>query len=297
MREDKLVNYNYNSIKYFLSVAKRKSISKAATSLGISQSALSQSMKDLEYSLGVKLFTRNTRGIVLTKEGQTMYENAIIGDNYIEKAIIDSIRVNRYDTLKTFRVSISSSLFRIIMSPIMKDIVKKYPDVNFEFYSSTLDADVAKKILNCEMDLIIFKTDEAFKLKEVVCERLTELNYCLSYNPEYYDFKAEVSLEDLKDVPIIRKKRDGRNDNSWILTNFKQIITCKNDNGILELIKNGAGIGFYPIELVEKENLKTIKSLEFVPVKRTVEACYLESNAIAEDIVNTFNSIFKQDIS
>lgn len=293
MREEKIINYNYDAIKYFLSVARHGSLSKSANSLGISQSALSQSMKNLEESLGVTLFTRNTRGIILTAEGKALYENALTGNDYFEKAITEAIRINKFDTNKTFRISLSGTLFNIMISPIMNRIVKKYPNVNFEFTTYTPDTDVAKRLLNCKDDLIIIKTDEKFNLKEVNVKELMELNFFFAYNPKFYRFNDIVYLEDIKDVPIIRKKRIGKYDNTWVLTEFKQTITCTSDKNILELIKGGAGIGFYPAELVKKEGLKSLELKDYKPIKRIVEACYLNNNAIALDIIKMIEEEYK----
>ena len=69
------------------------------------------------------------------------------------------------------------------------------------------------------------------------------------------------------------------------MTSFSHIIICESDRNILELIKSGAGIGIYPKEYIEEEELSTVE-LEDVPeTKRIVEASFLNSNKIAKDIV------------
>lgn len=285
MKDQNIVNYNYDSIKYFLSVAKHGSLSKAAYSLGISQSALSQSMQNLEKSLGVSLFTRNTRGIILTEEGRILQKNASIGNNYFEEAIIQTLRINKFEKNKDFIIDISGSLFSIFLVPIMNKITVKYPDVNFKVISSTPENDVVKNLQNGKADLIILKTGDNFFLKEVGNRKIKELNYYIVYNPKHFKFSDNVKLIDIKDIPIIRKHRTGRYDNSWIMVSFSQIITCASDRNVLELIKRGVGIGIYPIELAEQEKLKILNVDDYKSKKRTVEACYLESNIIAKDIV------------
>lgn len=285
MKETNIVNYNYDSIKYFLSVAKYGSLSKAAYSLGISQSALSQSMQNLEKSLGVSLFTRNTRGIILTEEGKILQKNACIGNNYFEEAIIQTLRTNKFDKNEDFIIDISGSLFSIFLVPIMNKIAVKYPRVNFKVISSTPENDVVKNLQNGKADLIILKTGDNFVLKEVGNRKIKELNYYVVYNPEYFKFDENMKLNDIKDMPIIRKHRTGRYDNSWIMVSFSQIITCASDRNILELIKKGVGVGIYPIELAKQEKLSILNIDDYEPIKRIVEACYLESNTIAKDIV------------
>ena len=285
MKRHNIVNYNYDSIKYFLSVAKHGSLSKAAYSLGISQSALSQSMQNLESSLGLTLFTRNTRGIILTEEGKTLQKLAAIGNNYFEEGIIQTLRTNKFDKNANFIIDISGSLFGVFLAPIMNDVIAKYPNVNFKVISRTSENDVVNNLQNSKADLIILKTGANFVLKEVGIRKITELNYCVVYNSEYFQFNDNVKLNDIKDIPIIRKHRTGRYDNSWIMVSFSQIITCASDRNILELIKNGVGIGIYPIELAKREKLSILNIEDYEPIKRIVEACYLESNIIAKDVV------------
>ena len=285
MKDPNIVNYNYDSIKYFLSVAEHGSLSKAAYSLGISQSALSQSMQNLEKSLGVSLFTRNTRGIILTAEGRILQKNASIGNNYFEEAIIQTLRTNKFDKNMDFIIDMSGSLFSVFLVPIMNKIIIKYPNINFKVISSTPENDVVKNLQNGKADLIILKTGDNFFLKEVGNRKIKELNYYIVYNPKYFKFNDNVKLNDIKNIPIIRKHRTGRYDNSWIMVSFSQIITCASDRNVLELIKKGVGIGIYPIELAEQEKLKILNVDDYKSKKRTVEACYLESNIIAKDIV------------
>ncbi|MDC9604131.1 LysR family transcriptional regulator [Xenorhabdus griffiniae] len=61
----------------FIVVAKNKSINKATKELFITQSPISRSLKKLECSLGVKLFVRKNQGLVLTEEGERLYNKVL----------------------------------------------------------------------------------------------------------------------------------------------------------------------------------------------------------------------------
>ena len=65
---------DFDLYKVFCEVVKYKSISKAADSMFVSQSAITQSIKKLEHLLGGKLFFRNKYGVELTDEGKKLYE-------------------------------------------------------------------------------------------------------------------------------------------------------------------------------------------------------------------------------
>ena len=66
---------NLSQYKIFYEVAKAGNISKAAKELFISQPAISKVISKLEENLEITLFTRNSRGVALTMEGQTLYEH------------------------------------------------------------------------------------------------------------------------------------------------------------------------------------------------------------------------------
>ena len=68
------MDQNLSLYRAFYEVAKHLNISIAAKELYISQPAISKSIKKLEDNLGVSLFTRSSRGVALTEEGQVLYD-------------------------------------------------------------------------------------------------------------------------------------------------------------------------------------------------------------------------------
>ena len=76
------MNINFELYKVFYEVANAKSISKGAEKLMISQPAVSQSIQTLENELGGKLFVRTPKGVVLTNEGEILFDYIKEGMNY-----------------------------------------------------------------------------------------------------------------------------------------------------------------------------------------------------------------------
>ncbi|MDR0491649.1 MAG: LysR family transcriptional regulator, partial [Oscillospiraceae bacterium] len=70
------MDINLELYRYFCEVAKVGNVTKAAETLFISQSAVSQAIIQLEDKLGCKLFNRNKRGVTLTSEGDVLYSYA-----------------------------------------------------------------------------------------------------------------------------------------------------------------------------------------------------------------------------
>ena len=66
------MNYSLRQLKVFVTVAQAKSFSRAGEMIGLSQSAVSHSVKELENQTGVRLLDRTTREVVLTEAGQQL---------------------------------------------------------------------------------------------------------------------------------------------------------------------------------------------------------------------------------
>ena len=79
---------NLSQYKIFYEVAKAGNISKAAKELYISQPAISKAISKLEDSLGLSLFTRSSRGVQLTSEGEILFEHTKEAFDKIESAIL-----------------------------------------------------------------------------------------------------------------------------------------------------------------------------------------------------------------
>lgn len=292
MENIKLSNYNYDSIKYFISVAKHGSLSLAAKSLGISQSALSQSMKNLEQSLNVTLFNRNTRGVILTEEGKVLYQQASIGDKYFKEALVETLRKKTFESNKVFKISISTSLSRIFFNDKIRQIQEILPGINLQFVKQSLENEIVDLLQTGAYDLIILKSTEDFNLKEIEMKKISTFNYVFSYNPLYYKLPETLSIEELSKFCVIMKERTGRNDNTWIKYSFNKFIDCRNDNQCLEMIKSGAGIGIYPKELLETNKLKMLNVEKYKPTKRIVYACYLQSNLLAKKVAKELSKLY-----
>ena len=65
---------NFNDLQVFVAVARERSFTRAAAQLGVSQSALSHTVRGLEERLGVRLLTRTTRSVSMTEAGERLYD-------------------------------------------------------------------------------------------------------------------------------------------------------------------------------------------------------------------------------
>lgn len=123
---------NLNELQAFVTVAREGSFTRAAAQLGVTQSALSQSMRGLEERLGIRLLTRTTRSVSPTEAGDRLLQ--AIGYRFDEiEAELDALTVLRDKPAGTVRITCGDLVLRDIILPRLLPLLREYPDVNIEF--------------------------------------------------------------------------------------------------------------------------------------------------------------------
>ncbi|MBO5474569.1 MAG: LysR family transcriptional regulator [Lachnospiraceae bacterium] len=120
--------HNLEYYKVFYYVAKHKSLTAAAGELAISQPAVSQSLRQLETALGVKLFTRVSKGVRLTKEGEMLY--SYVSKGY-EQILLGQQKVRQMLNLDLGEIHIGASdmTLQYYLLPYLERFHEKYPGI------------------------------------------------------------------------------------------------------------------------------------------------------------------------
>jgi DNA-binding transcriptional LysR family regulator len=122
---------NLDNLLAFLAVARERSFTKAAAKLGVSQSALSHTIRELEERLGVRLLTRTTRSVAPTEQGDRLLRN--IGPRFDEiEAELAALRELREKPAGTIRITATEFAIDTILLPKLAPLLRDYPDVNVE---------------------------------------------------------------------------------------------------------------------------------------------------------------------
>ena len=119
---------NLEYFKVFYYVARYGSVTRAAGELAISQPAVSQSLRQLEKSLGVTLFARVSRGVKLTGEGQLLYSYVEKGYEQIEQGV-EKVRRMRNLELGEIHIGASDMTLRFYLLPFLEVFHDRYPDI------------------------------------------------------------------------------------------------------------------------------------------------------------------------
>jgi len=122
------MNQNLSLYRIFYTAALTGNISKAAEELFISQPAISKSIKRLEQSMGTTLFTRSSRGVQLTEDGELLFQSVKSAFQTLEVAE-QQLKLRRELGIGHLRIGVSSTLCKYVLMPYLKDFVKLYPHI------------------------------------------------------------------------------------------------------------------------------------------------------------------------
>ena len=122
---------NLDDLLAFLAVGRERSFTKAAAKLGMSQSSLSHTIRELEARLGVRLLTRTTRSVAPTQAGERLLQN--IGPRFEEiDAELAAVRDLRDKPAGTIRITSTEYAADAILLPKLAKLLPAYPDIKIE---------------------------------------------------------------------------------------------------------------------------------------------------------------------
>ena len=245
---------NWDDFRLFGEAAKAGSFSKAAKRLSLTQPTMSRRVQNLEQRLGVRLFDRLPHGLVLTPEGEAVFEA-------VHRAECTFIEVQRrvlgFDGRYqgTVRISVADGTAAFWLSPRLEQLRNTYPDISVEFLCSLQPADV----LNMECDLTVqFREPQK---SDLVALKLGTLHAMPWVSPTYLErFGAPSSPSDLcrhrlLDHEAYRYLSPDYDDWVDLLRQTKQSGYLTNSSpSLMSAVQNGLGIAVLPTYLCENEN-------------------------------------------
>lgn len=132
---------NYNDLYAFMLVAREGSFTKAAIKLGVAQSGISRTVRDLEARLGVQLLTRTTRKLSLTQAGEQLYRAAQSSFQSLDDGL--SMLAHFRDIPSgTVRINASQHAIDKVLLPKLSMFKQLYPDIRIELISESRFVDI-----------------------------------------------------------------------------------------------------------------------------------------------------------
>ena len=155
------MNQNLSSYRIFYTVANTGNISKAAKELYISQPAISKSIQKLEESFGCKLFSRSSRGVVLTDEGKLLYEHV---SEAFETLTLGEEKLKRSIELGVghLKIGVSSTLCKYLLLPYLKEFIRQNPHISISISCQSTN-DTLKLLEDNKIDIGLIGKPENLK--------------------------------------------------------------------------------------------------------------------------------------
>ena len=265
------MNINFELYKIFYEVATQGNITKAANKLMISQPAVTKQIKTLEDELGGQLFIRTKRGVILTENGQKIYNYIRQGMICFESAELEFSNLKKLES-GTVRIGISTTLCRILLLPVLSKFHEEYPNVAIQLFTDPSVA-MREQLKEGTIDLLIAK-EQSKEDSNLDYEELGLLHPCLISSRKYLNPKDIVlPLNTINNYNLLLHKRP-----STTRDLFEEY--CKKNNikietkleiasaSLLEdFVEIGFGIGLATKEFVENE----IKDRDIVFIKTKPE--------------------------
>ena len=126
-----MLRENINDLLAFAAVARERSFTRAAAQLGVSQSALSHTMRALEARLGVRLLTRTTRSVSPTEAGERLLATLVPHFEQLETEL-SALSDVRDKPAGTVRITTAEHAAETVLWPKLEKLLPDYPDIKVE---------------------------------------------------------------------------------------------------------------------------------------------------------------------
>jgi DNA-binding transcriptional LysR family regulator len=273
--------------KIFCEVARCGSFSKAAKLLYMTQPAVSQSIMQLESELGIRLFTRTHKGVVLTDEGKVLFGYANSAVNLInmgEKKLMEFKNL----MLGDLKIGVGDTISRYFLLPYLEKFHNQYPNVKLKIINRTT-LELCTMLKSGEIDIAICNLPiEDSSLESIELMDIHDVFVCGEKYKER--FSIEISLEEIAGFPLIlleSKSNSRQYVEKYMLSKGVKIepeIELGSHDLLLEFAKINLGISCVVKEF-SQEYLKNgviyeVQIVEPIP-KRSIGVCFLKSISLS----------------
>lgn len=273
---------NLSQYRIFYAVARAGNISKAAKELYISQPAISKSISKLEDSLNTTLFTRNSRGVQLTEEGQVLFEHTQAAFEELNIGEQELKRIREFN-LGHIRIGVSNTLCRFIMVTYLKGFIEKYPHIKITIESQSTTHTLA---MLEQQRIDIGLVAEPKLQKNLVFLPVMDIEDIFVATPSYLENLrlregADADVFQVGNIMLLDKNNITRNyiDDYMSLSNIaaNNLLEVTTMDLLIEFARIGLGIGCVIREFV-KEDLESGRLVQLpldTPIhKRTIGFAY-----------------------
>lgn len=262
---------DWDKLRIFHAVADAGSLTHAGDSLHLSQSAVSRQVRALEESLNTTLFHRHARGLILTEQGELLFDATTSMIKRIDAATA-RIRDSEEEVFGELRVTTTHGFGALWLAPRLSKLYAKFPELN-------IDLMLEERVL----DLPMREADVAIRMKEpsqadLIRKKLMSIRMRLYASPDYLNANGvPEQLEDMRSHRLICQNTNSAQVSAGMALvqhlmsyDLPATLTVNNYFGVLQAVISNLGIGVLPDYIIEdfphvKRVLPDVESVE-VPV-------------------------------
>ncbi len=273
------MDINFELYKIFYHAARTGNFSEAATHLFITQSAVSQSIKNLETKLGVQLFHRAPRHLRLTQEGELLFSHVEQAYHLLKNAEAKMIELQNLES-GAIRIGASDTVSRYLLLPFLRLFNEAHPKLKIQVINRT-SLQIIKLLKQATIDFGIVTISDDHP--EVKTEFLVEVNDIFVAPGKYGELKERaVPLTDLLQYPLLllEKSSATRRNFDKFLAERRLAVTPEIELESVDLLVEFARIGLGVAHVLRESALEAMAAGELFEV-HTVEAIPLRKLGIA----------------
>ena len=262
---------DWDKLRIFHAVADAGSLTHAGDALHLSQSAVSRQIRALEESLNTTLFHRHARGLILTEQGELLFEATQSMNKRIDAATA-RIRDSEEEVFGELKVTTTHGFGALWLAPRLAKLYERYPDLR-------IDLMLEERVL----DLPMREADVAIRMKEpsqadLIRKRLMSVRMRLYASPDYLAERGQPqSMNDMPAHRLICQKPGAPQVTAGeqlvqtlLAHDVNATLTVNNYFGVLQAVVANLGIGVLPDYIIEdfptvQRVLPDVESVE-VPV-------------------------------
>lgn len=255
------MDISFELYKVFYYVAKTLSFSEAAQQLFISQSAVSQSIKLLESKINCRLFTRNTKQVRLSQEGEILFKHVEQAFNFIktgERSLSEVSSIKRGEV----RLGASDTICKYYLLPFFKQFNRAYPDIKIKVTNRTSPMCI-ELLQSGSVDIAVVNIPGSNPGKNLKVKKVRTLQDVFIAGKNYVHLKDRpLDLSELQQYPLLmlEKNSTSRVFFESLMEKNRLEVTPEVELGsvdlLIELTKIGLGISFICREYIGGELLK-----------------------------------------
>lgn len=245
-----------NQLTWFQAVAQERSFTRAAARLGVAQSTLSHTIKQLEARLGIRLLTRTTRNVAPTAAGERLLQTITPRIAEIEEEIASLTALGEKPS-GSIRLTLSDHALESVVWPRLKPVLRAYPDISVELILDSTFRNIVEEGFDAgvrlgesvEKDMIAVRIGPDWRLVAVaapayldahgVPRHPQDLVRHICINMRHETAGGLYAWEFEKDGQELRVRVDGQ-------------LTFNNSYAMIDAAVNGYGIAYVPEDIVER---------------------------------------------